>query len=63
MSGNIRSFPYQGVIAHFAYFDHIVCDKPVAPVNQLQSRLTLTDTALTHNKYTDAVHVNQNTVN
>ena len=36
---------YQGVIAHFAYFDHIVCDKPVAPVNQLQSRLTLTDTA------------------
>ena len=63
MAGNIRSRAYQGDIADPTDLHHVVTDQTMASFNQLQSRLALADSTLSHNQHAFAEHIHQHAVN
>src|SRR5699024_3643501 len=48
---NIRRGSHQRNIADFADLHHVIADQTVSSLDQLQSSLTLSDTALAHYQY------------
>ena len=60
MSCNFRSASDQSLIADLSDLHHVVRYETVASLNELQSRFTLTDSALTHdqNAFTEYIHQN-----
>ena len=63
MPGDIRRGTNNRLITDTADLNHIVADKAVAPFNQFQSGLALSNPALSHNQDTLSKHVHQDTVN
>ena len=51
MAGNIRCSTNQRIITDLPDLHHVICYQTMASLDQLQCRLTFTDTALTSNQY------------
>ena len=62
VADQLRRVAGELIPAHQLDLHRIVGDKPVSALNELQSRLTLADTAVTHQKHTLAVDLHQHAV-
>ena len=60
--GDIGSGAHQGLVAHLPDLHHVVAHQPVAPFDELQGRLALSDAAFPRNENALTEHVHQNAV-
>ena len=63
MSGDIRCRTNQRIIADLTDLYHVICYQTMSSLDQLQRCLALTDSTLSHNQYTDTIHIHKYSVN